>query len=287
MEEGYKIEEFHCASNTCQPVHLSSQDNACAHPSSFFHNKVHNEQYFEDRRKAFTKGRSSTMYSSSRRIVKTSKGITPDLRSKGDMIEKSTFLFRCSEDVLEQSPTAEETKNLMAFPTKAFSANIQFKESLEGSNRRSTTDSESTKADSAPSQTGSFMQMVLLPAMNSEQQLKEKLTDSLSPSPFRNEDPGKREVKLAQLVASAPCTTKSILFSKFYGSELGANDSRAWKIALKDHIVHTLESICLIKKLKPVPSHIIEKKKLPFEPKSSSKYMQFIMNREKTFSFRP
>ena len=95
------------------------------------------------------------------------------------------------------------------------------------------------------------------------EELKRKLAESLSPSPFKNEDPIKREAQLEHLVASAPCTTKSIIFFPFYGAEMmGKEGYRVWKIALKDHIVHTLESICLIKNLNPVPIHIIEKKKL-------------------------
>ena len=97
---------------------------------------------------------------------------------------------------------------------------------------------------------------------STEQELKERLAESLSPSPFRNEDPDKREARLEHLIASAPCTTKNLIFSPFYGNEIMNEGShRAWKIALKDHIVHTLESICLIKKLNPVPLHIIEKRK--------------------------
>ena len=98
--------------------------------------------------------------------------------------------------------------------------------------------------------------------LKAEKKLKEKLTESLSPSPFRGEDPKQQEAKLDQLVVSVPCTTKTILSSHFYGLELmGKDGHRAWKIALKDHIVHALESICLIKKLSPVPMHISEKKK--------------------------
>lgn len=123
---------------------------------------------------------------------------------------------------------------------------------LEMEKRRSTTDSE---------------------AVSSEEQLKEKLAESLSPSPFRNEDPSEREARLDQLVASSPSDTKTILFYPFYGTEqMGSRSHRAWKIALKDHIVHTLESICLIKKLTPVPNHIIEKKMLPPDTWTSNKF---------------
>eukprot|EP00826_Nyctotherus_ovalis_P065420 TRINITY_DN9620_c0_g2_i1.p1 TRINITY_DN9620_c0_g2~~TRINITY_DN9620_c0_g2_i1.p1 ORF type:complete len:505 (+),score=102.93 TRINITY_DN9620_c0_g2_i1:207-1721(+) len=99
---------------------------------------------------------------------------------------------------------------------------------------------------------------------STEENLKEKLEESLSPSPFRNEDPSVREKQLDNLVASSPSTTKTILLYPFYGTEqMGEGGHRVWKIALKDHIVNTLESICLIKNLPPVPNHIIEKRKLP------------------------
>eukprot|EP00826_Nyctotherus_ovalis_P045014 TRINITY_DN4920_c0_g6_i1.p1 TRINITY_DN4920_c0_g6~~TRINITY_DN4920_c0_g6_i1.p1 ORF type:complete len:237 (-),score=65.71 TRINITY_DN4920_c0_g6_i1:849-1559(-) len=106
-----------------------------------------------------------------------------------------------------------------------------------------------------------------------EKDLREKLASSLSPSPFRNKDPLRREEKLEQLIASAPNKTKSILLSPFYGNELKGKDShRAWKIALKDHIVNTFESICLIKKLGPVPNELIEKKKNNIKEVSKSRF---------------
>ena len=112
--------------------------------------------------------------------------------------------------------------------------------------------------------------------INTQDNLKKRLADSLSPSPFRNEDPDKQEEKLKQLVLSDMPKTKNILFSQFYGEELtGEGGHRDWKIALKDHIVHTFESICLIKKLTPVPYHIVEKKMLPVENKSDKKLLIF------------
>jgi len=96
--------------------------------------------------------------------------------------------------------------------------------------------------------------------------LKEKLAASLSPSPFRNEDPNMTEARLDHLIASSLSTTKTILFYPFYENgieQMAKANHRAWKIALKDHIVHTLESICLIKNLSTVPAHSIEKIMLP------------------------
>jgi Dullard-like phosphatase family protein len=107
-----------------------------------------------------------------------------------------------------------------------------------------------------------------------EEYLKKKFAAALSPSPFRNEDPSEREARLDQLIASNPSNTKAILFYPFYGTEqMGAMSHRAWKIALKDHIVQTLESICLIKKLFSVPAHIIEKKMLPSDTWTSKSFI--------------
>eukprot|EP01022_Parablepharisma_sp_SALTPOND_P014065 TRINITY_DN1893_c0_g1_i1.p2 TRINITY_DN1893_c0_g1~~TRINITY_DN1893_c0_g1_i1.p2 ORF type:complete len:570 (-),score=59.52 TRINITY_DN1893_c0_g1_i1:7307-9016(-) len=258
MEEGYKLQEFHCAANTSQPVHISSYNNTQAPPIGPLCSKK--LPSFEDRRKNFIKGRSNTMYFSGRSFK-----ATPDPNSKGKLVTDSTFLFRPFHDA-GRSSIVDSTKALFEMNTKSLSADPFSGKDPEGTKSRSTTDSESSKGETGAT----------------EEQLKEKLAESLSPSPFRNEDPNKREARLEQLVASAPCTTKTILFSPFYGSELtGEGSHRAWKIALKDHIVHTLESICLIKKLSPVPAHIIEKKKLPVEPCSTSTISSFNINLEK------
>eukprot|EP00826_Nyctotherus_ovalis_P057436 TRINITY_DN7849_c0_g1_i2.p1 TRINITY_DN7849_c0_g1~~TRINITY_DN7849_c0_g1_i2.p1 ORF type:complete len:498 (-),score=152.55 TRINITY_DN7849_c0_g1_i2:110-1603(-) len=149
----------------------------------------------------------------------------------------------------DEFPLFNETAGLANSMHKSYSVNQEIEK------RRSTTDSK---------------------AVLSEEELKEKLAASLSPSPFRNEDPSKKEERLEKLVASSPPTTKAILFYPFYGTEqMGAKNHHAWKIALKDHIVHTFESISLIKKLRPVPAYIIEKKKLPADTWTSKKLLVF------------
>lgn len=91
---------------------------------------------------------------------------------------------------------------------------------------------------------------------------EETLTQFLSPSPFRNEDPHRDEQILDRLITFTPGKTKKMIFSQFYGSEAAGEEShRLWKIARKHHIVHTFESICLIKRFSPVPLQIIEAKK--------------------------
>ncbi len=271
MEEGYKLKEYHCACNTFQPVHICSRGDGSVAGGSLY-KKHPNEPTVEARRSSFLKSRSNTMYSSSRCMTKPFKGVTPNTDSKGKVVSQTGFLFRpCDQPAGRCGSMEEETKKLMNSNVKALSAAPVLKDGMVDTVKsRSTTDSETGKGDPTTSPKESLV--VAPPPEPTEDQLKKKLTLSLSPSPFRNEDPGKREAKLDQLVTSAPGMAKGILFSQFYGSELADNDShRAWKIALKDHIVHTFESICLIKKLKPVPPHIIEKKKLPLEPSKPGK----------------
>ncbi len=259
MEQGYKLEEFHSAPNTFQPVRICSNNTSGkALPiGPVCNQKLAPVLNIEERRKNFIKARSNTIHISAK-----SHAATPEiLESRGKFVTGATLLYAPTKS-LARSSIVEETKALLGATSKALSANPFDSKEGESStglkSRSTTTDSDTAKAD--PPAAGT-----------TEEQLKEKLAESLSPSPFRKEDPTKREARLEQLVASAPCTTKTILFSKFYGSEfMGEGSHRAWKIALKDHIVHTLESICLIKNLTPVPLHIVEKKKLPLEARPPS-----------------
>ena len=72
-----------------------------------------------------------------------------------------------------------------------------------------------------------------------------------------------------QLVASAE--TKNLLLSPFYGTDMGTENSGVWKKALKDYIQHTLQSICIIKRLKQVPSGLIASKSVTLQPLKASK----------------
>ncbi len=270
MKEGYKLSEFHCASNTSQPIHISSngQDNATV---SSLYKKHAADSTAETRHSDFIKKRSSTMYCSSRSIANAGKGVTPNLDSRGKVVDKSTLLFPNPSKPRVGSIEEEAKKFMGSAIIKTSSAASSPKDPVTDIIKsRSTTDSEAGRGETLASAKSSFLQPEQAPAGNSDEQLKKKLTQSLSPSPFRYDDPGRREAKLDHLVTSVP-GTKGILFSNFYGSELAEKDShRAWKIALKDHIVNTFESICLIQKLKPVPAYIVEKKRLPPEAGSTS-----------------
>jgi len=255
MEEGInKLKEFHCASNTSQPVHISYRKDSSNGPiGPLSTKKTSSKPDPGTLRFCYTKARSNTM-----RLSKKSSGPATDNINSKKLVGNSVFLFRPPSDTVTSTPL-EENKSTFFMASKSEIAEVNSPKNSEVTKSRSATDCDSVKGDNNNTQP-------------TEQQLQNILTESLSPSPFRNEDPTKREARLEHLVTSAPCTTKSILFSTFYGSEFMGEDShRAWKIALKDHIVHTLESICMIKNLSPVPLHIIEKKKLPVDPKPSGK----------------
>ena len=276
MEEGYnKLEEFYRASNTCQPIRVSSHGDNSDHAAGSLYKTTTAENNVEASRKSFVRGRSSTMYCSAKCMV--GKGITPNMTSKGEMITKSTFLFKPTASFKNTricpASSMEETKFMPGAPIKAFSMTSASSDPYidSTSKSRSTTDSEMSRIEAIMGQKDSFVQAGMGGSLSNAEELKEKLTASLSPSPFRDDDPFAREAKLDQLMG-AGTTTKNLIFSPFYSSELAEeNGHHAWKIALKDHIVHTLESICIIKKLKPVPSEMIEKKRLPLDPKPSSK----------------
>ena len=257
MKKEYKLEEFHCASNKTQPVRIICE---APKPRGSLYKKVTAENDTTARKIMFTKARSNTICD----IVKEPICVTPILNSKGQVVENTSFLFKPYTS--DKSATVE----LKVPEEDKVADNVKL--DLEAEiKRRSTDDSDTCKTAQTAHEEPVLPENTQV-LKNSEAQLKEKLTESLSPSPFRNEDPGAREEKLERLVASTACPTKMILFSPFYGSELTTTSSHhAWKIALKDHIVHTIESICLIKKLKPVPSHILEKKRLPLEENKSSK----------------
>lgn len=232
MEKECKIEEYHCASNTSQPVRIFSYKNDKSQPTT---------------------------------IGGMKKNYNPDIdRKHSGRIQDTIKYLNTPQPSEANSNTNETIKSISLFGTKKKIPQVRDTNDLIG---------VKSKAHNSGTSMG-LLKLVKVGSMIEQEnpkeltteELKEKLADSLSPSPFRNEDPSKREAKLEQLVSSVPCTTKTLLFSEFYGSEFtGEGGYSAWKIALKDHIVHTFESIALIKKLKPVPNHIIEKKKLPIK----------------------
>lgn len=225
MEERYNFEEFYCAANSSQPVHISS-----------YHSEEISTIAPICPRKVSLQQKDNT-----RPSIKSSNGSLKQLKQK--VISGAACPF-----------TSNGTS------TKEHDSN----------------DTEATRKSSffLPKKPGDM-------GMTTEEERKELLTGFLSPSPFRNEDPNKREVRLDHLITSAPCPTKKIIFSPFYGSEMmGEQGHRAWKIALKDHIVHTFESISLIKKLSPVPLQIIENKKQVIESLNSSIFFGFILGKK-------
>jgi hypothetical protein len=284
MEEGYKFNEFHCASHTTQPVRISSNTSTVLHSSGSFYKKNPSEAPVVVRRSEFAKGKGGSMYSSS----KCMKGVTPNLNSKGKIVEKTTFLFhnpeeQGSSDGGSQGTASEEIKELkgiQAMPQLSKQPSVDIVKS------RSTTDSDGSKVESQPNCSAPLMQDNSLAFPVSEEDLKEKLAHVLSPSPFNKEDPGTHEATLDQYVASSEGSSKNFLFSQFYGSELMGSNPKAWKRALKDHIVHTLESICIIKKLDGVPNSIIEKKKVTLNPKPACKIYHLLRDSKENYCLR-
>lgn len=242
MKESYTFEEFHCADNSSYPVHISSPYTKKPRSFASLYKKKSTElSCVKSCYNSFVDSRSSPNYLSS-------TFLTPTPTSKLHRVSSNVVLGLEPQDVLREDSFAEDFVSL--FNTDCNSTSVSIK------------DADLFRTTSVHD----------LEVLASEEELKKRLADSLSPSPFRNEDPNEREAKLEQLVASTSCPTKSILFSQFYKKELmGEGGHRAWKIALKEHIVHTFESISLIKKLNPVPGHIIEKKRLPAEIWSGKK----------------
>ena len=218
MKNEHKLEEFYCASNSSQPVHISS----------YHSDEIQSMAPLCPKRASCKLGHDKITVTESKVIG------TPNNKLKESNNNRVNSTFKQLEVPVEES-------------------DLKFGKSLNVGDFDEFSDINMLKEKS---------KTIVL----TEKELKKQLAESLSPSPFRNEDPNKCEERLEYLIASAPGTTKNIIFFPFYGDEMmGEGSHRVWKIALKDHIVHTLESICLIKKLIPVPVHIIEKRKVTIE----------------------
>jgi len=108
-------------------------------------------------------------------------------------------------------------------------------------------------------------------SLQTKNELKDKLSDSLSPSPFKEVNQQNQENSLKQLVSCVKA--KSLLLSPIYGSEVGNENSNNWKKALKDYILHMLQSIGIIKKLSEVPSKLLASKSVKLDKNSESIFL--------------
>lgn len=263
MKEENRIEEFHCSNSSFQPLRKSSNVDDGALTSSSLTASQEGEELkinFNQKRGIFQ--RSNTVYTSSPAKSKSNVHITPSKTTKYRSFEQSTCLLY-PLPVPKKTGIAKKDANIKeSIKSKEKKKNYSDKEVL----KYQTAKNFVLDSEKYPEKMSCFSQ-----AMDDEVRLREELTESLSPSPFKKNDPGEQEEKLEQLVASQAPITKNILCSPFYDNDVKAGKGHnAWTKALKEHIVQTLESICIIKKLKPVPFDLIEKKKLPKEDEISS-----------------
>lgn len=107
-------------------------------------------------------------------------------------------------------------------------------------------------------------------AKNNE--LKAKLTDSLSPSPFATVNSYEPDPNLEQLAAAATdsAARRPFFLAPFYGSVNTPDNIKLWRKALNEHILHILQSICIIKKLKAVPQELLLKKSVVLSKSADS-----------------
>lgn len=199
------------------------------------------------------------------------------INSQIDWKTKSTYTKKCSEDEVSNQTnpkklllTPSKTTKFKSFEETTFvykNKNSEEKKEvdLSGDFQKALSTSEVShhitlfRMDKEAPKKSSFAAEI--ENKENEERLKGILQDSLSPSPFENENWVKEEETLNELISSAETTAKNILFSSFYQYELGGGSSHhSWKKALKQHIVQTLESICILKKLKEIPLAEIEKK---------------------------
>lgn len=256
MKEEYTIHEFHCASGKSQPVRMSSNAGGSSTPGSSLYRKAAAEGDALRKRQTFSKTRSNTMCCTEINVLLATHSKRQDITPTSRPLVKQPVTASKSpeEDKLSSEGSSSADHNLEA----------EIK-------RRTTSDGGTISGNLGTVPT----------ATHPEKKLADQLTESLSPSPFRNEDPGTREEKLRRLVSAPADATKNILFSSFYAGALGDGTScHAWKIAMKDHIVNTLESISLIRKLKPVPSQLLEKKRLPADPAPNRKEPESIVEKK-------
>jgi len=106
-------------------------------------------------------------------------------------------------------------------------------------------------------------------------ELTKKLNESKSPNPISGSENIDSEKIMEEMVTSAKKEDHPLI-SHFYGKDIATcSTNKQWRIALKNYISQTLHSICLIKKLTPVPLELIYKKSLTLPLPSDSIFIYY------------
>ena len=99
----------------------------------------------------------------------------------------------------------------------------------------------------------------ILKKLSMGRNLKQKLAESLSPAPFVCVNNPDTERAVDILMTS----TNDSMLNPYYGK------NNLLRKALRNHILHILQSICIIKRLKPIPKELLAKKTI-YLPKNEA-----------------
>ncbi len=240
MAEELCLCEYHRASNKVQLVRMSSFIDNESQPTVFPTPKRVEEADSAPRNHSRPIKRSSTIYMKG--CKKSSCLVTEKVELAGQCISAVSTASSIREEAAEQSPKGSGSVVVVAKEPFAVTSPSPEKDSLRPVEQH--------------------CRDVRRPS------LRDQLAASLSPSPFREVNQKTQEDGIKQLVASSE--TKHLLLSSFYCPEAGAENSATWKKALKDYIFHTLQSICIIKKLKEVPATLLARKAIKLDPISAN-----------------
>jgi len=229
------FQEFYKSSNSQFPVRISFQPELkrSSNPNLEPFKPKCSSIYSKNKKYCFTKTRSIST------VLPFKKESQENLFEKSPFVENSDERQSCGP-IFKVGPfelSNSETKCEKAKTPDVFTKFEEIKE-----NARNSTFSTRSREKSTFAKINS--------ATENPETLKNKLTSSLSPSPFKISDPLSKDAEIQELVSSEAAPAKKIIFSQFYDSEINSEGSYfKWKIAMKDHILHTLESISLINEL--------------------------------------
>lgn len=206
-EDFIRIEEFHCSSRVLNSIcHANQSDDPIAIKPKFSEQE---EKKFVIQQQRNIYQRNSTAYVSSSKINHSVIHISPNKTTKYRHFEEATccsnpFIFNGTDNSKAESKQKKNKKDKEKKQNGVL-INLVPAQHAEENSKNQAKSAENLEVE--------------------DERLKEKLSDSLSPSPFRNETAGEQEEKLEQLVASSAQITKGILSSPFYGSEMAPGGS--------------------------------------------------------------